>query len=134
MNSTQLAACVPARTAECKAHADAAVRVLPPAFADAVAGGETRTLAGFRTFLTQSQLTRHRRIATTGEHITVAASHTPAFKAERTSLMPPATHPGRNKLYRQAQPSHSRMARPGRQSPFASPLTSADCFSAVPHC
>ena len=81
MNKTDLAARVATRTSISKANADAAVRAVFSAIADALADGETVTSAGFGAFSTRSRPARPGRNPRTGESIAIAASNTPSFKA-----------------------------------------------------
>ena len=81
MTKAQLAARVAAQTSMSKAGADAAVDAVFSTIADALAGGETITIAGFGTFSTKSRPARHGRNPRTGESIAIAASNAPALKA-----------------------------------------------------
>ena len=83
MNNRQLAAHVAAKTSLSKSHA-AAVSAVFSAIADALAGGETVTIAGFGAFSTRSRPVRPGRNPRTGETITIAASTAPSFKAGKT--------------------------------------------------
>ncbi len=53
------------------------------AIADALGQGETVTIAGFGTFSTKSRPERPGRNPRTRERIAIAASRTPAFKADK---------------------------------------------------
>ena len=84
MNKRELAAHVAARTSLSKSDADAAVSAVFSAIADALASGETVTIAGFGAFSTRSRPARTGRNPRTGETITIAASTAPSFKAGKT--------------------------------------------------
>ena len=84
MTKAQIAARVAARASMSRAGADAAVNAVFPTIADALAGGETVTIAGFGTFSTKSRPARQGRNPRTGESIAVAASNRPSFKAGKT--------------------------------------------------
>ena len=84
MNKRELAAHVAARTSLSKSDADAAVGAVFSAIANALASGETVTIAGFGAFSTRSRPARPGRNPRTGETIAIAASTTPAFKAGKT--------------------------------------------------
>lgn len=75
MTKAQLAARVAAQASMSRAGADAAVNAMFSAIADALAGGETVTIAGFGTLSTKSRPGRNPR---TGESIMIAASNTPS--------------------------------------------------------
>ena len=64
-----------------KAVADSAVNAMFSAISDALANGETVSIAGFGTFLTRSRAARQGRNPRTGESIAIAASTVPSFKA-----------------------------------------------------
>ena len=84
MNKRELAARVAASTSLSRSEADAAVSAVFSAIADALAGGETVTIAGFGAFSTRSRPARPGRNPRTGEAITIAASTAPSFKAGKT--------------------------------------------------
>ncbi len=84
MNKRELAAQVAAGTSLSKSDADAAVSAVFSVIADALAGGETVTIAGFGAFSTRSRPARPGRNPRTGETITIAASTAPSFKAGKT--------------------------------------------------
>ena len=84
MTKRELAAQVAARTSLSKSDADAAVSAVFSAIADALASGETVTIAGFGAFSTRSRPARPGRNPATGETITIAASTAPSFKAGKT--------------------------------------------------
>ena len=80
MNKHELAAHVAARTSLAKSDADAAVRAVFSALADALARGDAVTIAGFGAFSTRSRAARTGRNPRTGERIAIAASTAPSFK------------------------------------------------------
>ena len=80
MTRTELAAHLTARTPLAKSDADAAVKAVFSAIADALARGDTVTIAGFGAFSTRSRPARTGRNPRTGESIAIAASTAPAFK------------------------------------------------------
>lgn len=84
MNKRELAAHVAARTSLSKSDVEAAVSAVFSAIADALASGETVTIAGFGAFSTRSRPARTGRNPSTGETITIAASTAPSFKAGKT--------------------------------------------------
>ena len=84
MTKTQLAARVAAQASMSRAGAHAAVNAVFSTIADALAGGETVTIAGFGTFSTKSRPARQGRNPQTGESIAIAASTAPSFKAGKT--------------------------------------------------
>ena len=84
MNKAELTARVAAPTSLSKAGAAAAVKAVFTTIADALAGDETVSIAGFGTFSTKSRSARQGRNPRTGEHIAIPVSHTPSFKAGKT--------------------------------------------------
>ena len=84
MTKAQLTDRVAARASMSRAGADAAVNAVFSTIADALAGGETVTIAGFGTFAINSRPARRGRNPRTGENITIAASNRPSFKAGKT--------------------------------------------------
>ena len=84
MTITQLAAGVATQASMSRAGADAAVNAVFSTIADALADGETVTIAGFGTFSTKSRPARQGRNPRTGETIAIAASTAPSFKAGKT--------------------------------------------------
>ena len=84
MNKRELAAQVATRISLSKSDADAAVSAVFSAIADALASGETVTIAGFGAFSTRSRPARPGRNPRTGETITIAPSTAPSFKAGKT--------------------------------------------------
>ena len=81
MNRSELTANVAAGTSLSKSGAASAVGVVFQTIADALAGGEAVTIAGFGTFTTRDRPAREGRNPRTGETIAIAASRTTAFKA-----------------------------------------------------
>ena len=84
MNKRELAAHVAVRMSLSKSDADAAVSAVFSVIADALASGETVTIAGFGAFSTRSLPARTGRNPRTGESIAIAASSAPSFKASKT--------------------------------------------------
>jgi len=81
MNKSELSARVADAVSLSGTQAASAVNAVFLAIADALARGETVTVAGFGTFTTRRREARQGRNPRTGESITIAASTTPAFKA-----------------------------------------------------
>ena len=81
MNKSELSARVADAASLSRTQAASAVNAVFLAIADALARGETVTVAGFGTFTTRRREAREGRNPRTGESITIAASTTPAFKA-----------------------------------------------------
>ena len=84
MTKAELAARVAAQASMSRAGADAAVNAMFSTIADALADGETVTIAGFGTFSTKSRSPRQGRNSRTEENITIAASNRPSFNAGKT--------------------------------------------------
>ena len=84
MIKAELAARVAAQASLSRAAADTAVNGVSSTIADALACGETVTIAGFGTFSTKSRPARQGRNPCTGETIAIAASTAPSFKAGKT--------------------------------------------------
>ena len=84
MNKSELSARVADAVSLSGTQAASAVNAVFLAIADALARGETVTVAGFGTFTTRRREARQGRNPQTGESITIAASTTPAFKAGKT--------------------------------------------------
>lgn len=84
MNKSELSSRVAAETPLAGSKAAAAVNALFSAITDALARGDTVTLAGFGAFTVRSREARQGRNPKTGESITIAASKAPAFKAGKT--------------------------------------------------
>ena len=81
MNKSELSARVADAVSLSRTEAASAVNAVFLAIADALARGETVTVAGFGTFTTRRRDARQGRNPRTGESIAIAASTTPAFKA-----------------------------------------------------
>ena len=81
MNKSELSARVADAVSLSRTQAASAVNTVFLAIADALARGETVTVAGFGTFTTRRREARQGRNPRTGESIAIAASTTPAFKA-----------------------------------------------------
>ena len=81
MNKSELSARVADAVSLSRTEAASAVNAVFLAIADALARGETVTVAGFGTFTTRRREARQGRNPRTGESIAIAASTTPAFKA-----------------------------------------------------
>ena len=73
--------CARAAAATSLSKAAAAVGALFSAIADALARGETVTVAGFGRFTTRDRAARTGRNPQTGDAVAIAASRVPAFKA-----------------------------------------------------
>ena len=83
MTRSELCARVAAATSLPKADVAAATAALFSAIADALARGETVTVAGFGKFTTRDRPARTGRNPQTGEAVAIAASRAPAFKAAK---------------------------------------------------
>ena len=81
MTRAELCARVATATSLSKADAAAAVGALFSAVNDALARGETVTVAGFGNFTVRDRAARAGRNPQTGEAVAIAASRVPAFKA-----------------------------------------------------
>ena len=81
MIRSELCARITAATSLSKADADAAVGALLSAIVDALARGESVTIAGFGKFTTRDRPARTGRNPQTGEAVAIAASRASAFKA-----------------------------------------------------
>ena len=84
MNRSELVSNVAAGTSLSKSDAAAAVAAVFATIADALARGETVTIAGFGTFSTRDRPAREGRNPRTGESTTIAASRAPTFKPGKT--------------------------------------------------
>ena len=84
MNRSELVSNVAAGTSLSKSDAAAAITAVLATIADALARGETVSIAGFGTFSTRDRPAREGRNPRTGETIAIAASRTPAFKPGNT--------------------------------------------------
>ena len=80
MNKHELVSHVAAGTPVTKADAERLVGVVFSTIADALARGESVTIAGFGKFATRSRAARTGRNPRTGEPVAIAASRTPSFK------------------------------------------------------
>ena len=84
MTKAEHAARVAAHTSMSKAGADNAVNAVFSAIANALAGGETVTIAGSGTFSTRPPAHSPGPQSTHGESIATAASTAPSFKPGKT--------------------------------------------------
>ena len=66
-----------------RATADTVVSALNTTIADALARDESAAIAGFRTFTIRARAAGEGRNSATGEHIAIAASTAPTFKADK---------------------------------------------------
>ena len=80
MKKSELSACVAAEASLSKADAESAVNAVLGSIGDALAKGETVSLAGFGIFTVKDRPARQGRNPRTGESIAIAASKVPAFK------------------------------------------------------
>ena len=83
MTKSDIAARVAAKLSVPKATADASVSALFEAIGDALARGESVSIAGFGTFSVKERVAREGRNPRTGEAITIAASNVASFKAAK---------------------------------------------------
>lgn len=83
MTRSELCARVAARSSLSKTEAAAALGALTSTIADALAEGETVTVAGFGKFEAKSRAARQGRNPRTGEPVTVPAARVPSFKAAK---------------------------------------------------
>lgn len=81
MNRQDLVAAVAARAELSKKDADAAVKAVFDAVADALAEGDKVQLIGFGTFDVAERAAREGRNPRTGETMKIEASKSPRFKA-----------------------------------------------------
>ena len=81
MTRSELCVRVAAATSLSKADAAAVAGAVFSTIADALARGETVTVAGFRKFTTRDRPVRAGRNPQTGEAAAIAASRVPSFKA-----------------------------------------------------
>ena len=81
MNRLDLAGRVATEVSLSKADAEVAVNAVLEAISDALAKGESVSVAGFGTFSVKHRAARQGRNPRTGEPIEIAASTVPAFKA-----------------------------------------------------
>ena len=80
MNRSELSSNVAASASLSKSDAASPVSAVFATIAEALAGGETVTIAGFGTFSTRSRPARQGRHPATGETIAIAVSRAPSFK------------------------------------------------------
>ena len=83
MKKSDLSSHVATRASLSRASADSVVDIVFTAIGDALAGGETVTIAGFGTFSARTRPARQGRHPKTGEPITIRASRRPSFKAAK---------------------------------------------------
>lgn len=81
MKKSDIAAHVAGRTSVSTGDAEAAVNAVLGTITDALARGETVSIAGFGTFSVTERAARQGRNPRTGEAISIAASRVPLFKA-----------------------------------------------------
>ena len=84
MNRTQFVSRLAAGTTLSKAEAASAVTAVFSTISNALARGESVTIARFGSFTIRSRAARQGRNPATGETITIAASRAATFKAGRT--------------------------------------------------
>ena len=84
MTRTELCARFAAATSLSNADTAAATGAVFQAIADALARGETVTVAGFGKFTASDRPARQGRNPRTGEVVAIPASQTPSFKAGKT--------------------------------------------------
>ena len=83
MTRSELCASVTARSSLSKADIAAALGALISTIADALAEGETVTVAGFGKFAARTRAVRQGRNPRTGEPVAVPAARVPTFKAAK---------------------------------------------------
>ena len=83
MKKSDLASHVATQASMPRTAADSVVNAVFSAISDALARGETVTIAGFGTFSTKARPAREGRNPRTGERIDIPASTVPSFKAGR---------------------------------------------------
>ena len=81
MNKTDLVEVVALKTGMTKKDAEAAVKAVNEAIAEALAAGDKVQLVGLGTYYVKTRAAREGRNPKTGEAMTIAASKTPAFAA-----------------------------------------------------
>ena len=81
MNKTDLVEVVALKTGMTKKDAEAAVKAVNEAIAEALAAGDKVQIVGFGTYSVKTRAAREGRNPKTGEAMTIAASKTPAFTA-----------------------------------------------------
>ncbi len=83
MTRSELCARAAARSSLSKADVAAALGALTSSIADALAEGETVTVAGFGKFTVRTRAARQGRNPRTGEPVDVPAARVPSFKAAK---------------------------------------------------
>ena len=83
MTRSELCARVAARSSLSKADVAAALGTLTSTIADALAEGETVTIAGFGKFAARTRAARQGRNSRTGEPVDISAARVPSFKAAK---------------------------------------------------
>ena len=81
MNKTDLVEVVAIKTGMTKKDAEAAVKAVNEAIAEALAAGDKVQLIGFGTYAVKTRVAREGRNPKTGAKMTIAASKTPVFTA-----------------------------------------------------
>ena len=81
MNKTDLVEVVALKTGMTKKDAEAAVKAVNEAIAEALAAGDKVQLIGFGTYAVKTRAAREGRNPKTGAKMTIAASKTPVFTA-----------------------------------------------------
>ena len=81
MKKSDLSALVAGEASLSKADAESAVNAMLGSIGDALAKGETVSIARFGTFSVKDRPARQGRNPRTGESIAIAASKVPSFKA-----------------------------------------------------
>ena len=84
MTRSELCARVPARSSLSKSNFAAALGALTSSIADALAKGETVTVAGFGNFAARTRVAPQGRNPRTGEPNAVPAARVPSFQAAKT--------------------------------------------------
>ena len=79
MNKTDLVEVVALKADMSKKDAEAAVKAVTEAIAEALAAGDKVQLIGFGTYAVKERAAREGRNPKTGEKMTIAASKTPTF-------------------------------------------------------
>ena len=83
MNRTELVAAMAEKTQLSKKDADLALKAFIDVVSEEMQKGEKVQLVGFGTFEVSERAAREGRNPQTGETMTIAASKSPKFKAER---------------------------------------------------
>ena len=81
MNKTDLVEVVAIKTGMTKKDAEATVKAVNEAIAEALAAGDKVQLIGFGTYAVKTRAAREGRNPKTGAKMTIAASKTPVFTA-----------------------------------------------------